>query len=87
MATIINIKDGRVRTVYSDESFELMKKLGPAVIKRATHVEYDNNKGKWIATTADLGEDNLAKPGTVIAETDKRQDAIDTEITFLQKNL
>ena len=87
MSTIIKIKNGVMKTIYSDEAFEIFKSLGKAVVKRATHVDYDNVKEKWIAITADLGEDNIVEPGTVLAETEKKDEAINIELAFLRENL
>jgi len=84
---IFKIRNGIVKSIYDDDSFEFAKTLGSAVIKRATHVEYDNAKRRWVATTADLEEDNIEKPGTIIAETETRKEAITRELDFLKQHL
>jgi hypothetical protein len=87
MGKILKIRDGKIKTIYDDSIFDFLKKIGKVLIKRATHIEYDNIKGKWIATLADMKEDNIGKPGTLICEVDSRQEAIDQEIEFLKRIL
>ena len=87
MTAILTIKNGVIKTIYSDDVFPGLSDMGKVVIKRATHVEFDNDANMWIGTTADLGKDNMTKPGTVIARAPTRKGAIDQEIDFLNKNM
>ena len=87
MNQILKIRDGEIKTIYSDEILPHLNNIGKVIIKRATHVEFDNNSGFWRATTADLGEDNFTTPGVEIAVTKTRKEAIDREIEFLRRNL
>lgn len=87
MNKVIRIREGGVRIIYDDAAMEMMKSLGTPDVKRATHVEYDNKLQKWVAVLADMGPDNIGKPGTVIAITDKRQEAIDAELEYLRINM
>ena len=84
MTKLIRIKEGKTVTVYDDSSVELMESLGVASIKRATHVDFSNDLRLWVATLADLGEDNFGVPGTVIACCKTRKEAIDAEIAYLK---
>lgn len=87
MNPLIRIKDGETLIIYDDEVLSLMKSLGKPVIERATHVEFDNEKGKWIATVASI-QDYVPFPlGHLIAVTDTRKEAIDAELAFLKENL
>jgi hypothetical protein len=84
MSQTVKIRDGKTFVIYDDASMHLMESLGQPLIKRATHVEFDNSKRMWVATLADMGADSVGIPGTVIAETKTRKEAIDAEIAYLK---
>jgi hypothetical protein len=50
----IVIRNGVVRFVYDDQVFAALKRLGPAKITRASHVE-PHPEGGWIADMSPLG--------------------------------
>ena len=87
MSQLVRIKGGKILVVYSDSSMGLMESLGTPSIKRATHVEFDNELRLWVATLAEMGEDNFGVPGTVIAMCKTRKEAIDAEIEYLRKHM
>ena len=87
MTKLLKIKNGVVKAIYDDNLLPLANSLGKSIIKRATHVEFDNDLGKWIAKTADMGIDNISEPGLPIAITKTRKEAIDLEVEFLRKNM
>jgi hypothetical protein len=66
--------DGRIRTVY-DERFDLAR-LGPLVIRRASHVEPDSC-GCWHADLAPVG-------GPVLGPFDRRSEALEAEQAWLE---
>jgi len=66
---------GECTTVYSDDFRNIYDGLG-AQIERASNVEYDKDRGKWIAKLAD---------GTEIAEDENRGKAIEKEVAHLNK--
>jgi hypothetical protein len=67
---------GRVRCLYG-ERLDL-RMLGPVAIRRASHLEPDD-QGRWWANLAPVGGPNLGP-------FDRRSEALDAEIAWLQEN-
>ncbi len=68
--------DGQIRGVYGEE-FDLAV-LGPPQITRASHVEPDA-QGRWLADLAPVG-------GPVLGPFDRRTDALNAEVAWLEAN-
>lgn len=74
--------DGVVRYIHSDEAVRLLAgALGPPVINRASHVEYDNERSGWFADMSPLGSPVILGPF------DTRDEALDREHTWLIENM
>jgi hypothetical protein len=73
--------DGIVRYIHSDEAVRLAGTLGRPVINRASNVEYDNEKGGWLADMAPLGSDVILGPY------DTREEALEREHTWLTEHM
>ena len=73
--------------MYSDSTLEIMDSLGKATITRASQVEFDNAKRKWIAVLSAGLPKKFGKAGTVIAETLTRKEAIDLEVAYLKSRM
>lgn len=71
--------DGRVTAVYSDDLRELFELLGGGKIRRASHVEPDED-GRWVADLSPVG-------GPRLPATDRRSDALGAEREYLQSRL
>jgi hypothetical protein len=71
--------DGIVRYIHSDEAVRLAADLGRPVISRASHVEYDNEKGAWTADMSPL------RPGLVLGPYATREEALECEHTWLMR--
>jgi hypothetical protein len=69
-------RDGRVRGIYGEEID--LAALGTARISRASHVEPDES-GRWIADLSPVG-------GPVLGPYDKRSDALNGEVSWLEKH-
>ena len=69
-------KDGRVRGIYGEEI--ALEALGTPRITRASHVEPDD-QGRWLADMAPVG-------GPVLGPFERRSDALDAEVTWLDAN-
>jgi hypothetical protein len=70
--------DGVVRYIHSDEAVRLAAgALGRPVINRASHVEYDNERGGWTADMSPLGAPVILGPYTT------REEALEREHTWL----
>lgn len=70
--------DGVVRYVYNDVIHKHMSTLGEATIKRATHVEPDEN-GMWYADLSPVGGEKITGFKT-------HKEAIDFELKWLSKH-
>jgi hypothetical protein len=75
---IIISPDGEIKTIYNDELQEM--DLGALSVKRASNVEFDEDSQKWRIVDAET--DSLIGVGF-----DKRSDAIDYEVQFLNGRL
>jgi hypothetical protein len=73
---VMNFKDGIVETLYEDDLN--LDQIGEMDIRRASHVE-PNNNGKWIV---DLSPVNGPKLGPF----KKRKDALKAEVKWINKN-
>ena len=73
--------DGVVRYIHSDEAVRLAAGLGRPVINRASHVEYDNEKGGWTADMSPLGSSTILGPFAT------RDEALAREHTWLTENM
>lgn len=71
-------KGGTITAIYSDLHADLMAE-GKAVVKRASHVE-PNENGEWLADMVPVG-------GGVLGPFHLRQDALDAEHEFLNQLL
>jgi hypothetical protein len=69
-------KDGRVRGIYGEEI--ALDALGSPRITRASHVEPDD-QGRWLADMAPVG-------GPVLGPYERRSDALDSEVAWLEEN-
>lgn len=72
------IKDGKVECIYSDALRPILKELGKTNIRRASHVEPDEN-GQWVA---DLSPVNGPKLGPY----ELRETALREEVKWLNEN-
>jgi hypothetical protein len=70
--------DGRVKFIYDDTAAEVAKEVGPLTIKRASHVEPDEN-GFWWADMEPVSGPQLG-PFTL------REQALAAERTWLLYN-
>jgi hypothetical protein len=73
--------DGVVRYIHSDEAIRLAAGLGRPVINRASHVEYDNERGGWLADMSPLGSP------VVLGPFDTRDEALAREHTWLIEHM
>jgi hypothetical protein len=73
--------DGVVRYIHSDEAVRLAGDLGRPVIRRASHVEYDNDRGGWTADMAPLGVPVILGPYAT------REEALAREHTWLIEHM
>lgn len=69
-------KNGLVRGIYGEEI--ALDVLGPPRISRASHVEPDAN-GRWLADLSPVG-------GPVLGPYDKRSEALEAEVAWLEAN-
>jgi hypothetical protein len=69
-------RDGQVRGIYG-EAIDLAA-LGQAQITRASHVEPDI-QGRWLADLSPVG-------GPVLGPFDRRSDALNAEVAWLDDN-
>ncbi len=69
-------RDGRVRGIYGEEID--LTALGPLDIERASHVEPDS-QGQWIADLSPVG-------GPVLGPFDRRSEALEAEVYWLEEN-
>ena len=69
-------KDGQVRGVYGEEI--ALDALGPLRIERASHVEPDS-QGRWLADLSPVG-------GPVLGPYEKRSEALEAEVEWLEAN-
>jgi hypothetical protein len=65
---------GRVRAIYSEEID--LARIGPPVIRRASHVEPDSS-GRWHADLSPVG-------GPVLGPFDRRSHALESERAWLE---
>lgn len=75
---IIRGHDGTLRYVYDDDVHKHLSKLGEVSIKRATHVEPDEN-GLWYADLSPVGGEKVTGFKT-------HQEAIDFELKWLNEH-
>ena len=73
---LLILPDGTVRAIYA-EDIDLTR-IGPALIRRASHVEPDD-QGRWLA---DLGP----VCGPVLGPFDRRSEALAAELDWLEAN-
>ena len=73
---IVVTTSGQARMVFDDRVDA--RKLGPITIERGSHVE-PTSDGRW---TADLSPVD----GPILGPFDKRREALDAEVTWLQSN-
>jgi hypothetical protein len=71
--------DGTAQAIYSDEILPLAEALGPAEVRRASHVEPAAGGG-W---TADLGMSS----GPVLGPFRTRQEALAAEVAWIRKHV
>lgn len=77
MSTTLSISPDGLLSFIWDDSLAGMKTLGPTEIRRASHVEPDEN-GQWWANLAPSG-------GPKLGPFELRQQAIDAEIQWLEE--
>ena len=68
--------DGQVRGIYGEEI--ALDALGPPRITRASHVEPDD-QGRWLADLSPVG-------GPVLGPFDRRSEALEAEVAWLEAN-
>jgi len=68
--------DGTLRAIYSDALAPVLALCSEKTIARASHVE-PNADGKWEANLAPVG-------GPILGPFDRRQDALDAEVAWLE---
>ncbi len=68
--------DGQVWGIYGEEI--ALDALGPPRITRASHVEPDD-EGRWLADLSPVG-------GAVLGPYERRSDALDAEVAWLDAN-
>jgi hypothetical protein len=73
--------DGIVRYIHSDEAVRLAAGLSRPVIKRASNVEYDNERAGWTADMSPLGSAVILGPYAT------REEALEREHTWLIANM
>ena len=74
--------DGVVRYIHDDDAVRLVAQaLGRPVIKRASNVEYDNDRGGWTADMSPLGAD------VVLGPYETREEALEREHTWLTEHM
>jgi hypothetical protein len=78
MEVNVMIENGTMRFIYSDAALPLLQ-LGKASVVRASHVEFDNERQHWFADMRPVG-------GEVLAPFMTREEALATEVKWLQKN-
>lgn len=69
-------RDGSVRGIYGEVI--ALDALGPLKIERASHVEPDE-QGHWLADLAPVG-------GPVLGPFDRRSEALEAEVAWLEEN-
>jgi len=74
--TLIVEADGRLRGIYGEEI--ALDALGAPRITRASHVEPDA-QGRWLADLAPVG-------GPVLGPFERRSEALDAEVEWLEAN-
>lgn len=78
MSAVLQIRpDGTIRYIYNDALRGLMDQ-GVSEVKRASDVE-PTADGKWTADLTRVG-------GPVLGPFEKRQDALDAEVAWLENN-
>jgi hypothetical protein len=73
--------DGVVRYIHDDEAVRIARGLGTPRITRASHVEYDNERGGWTADMSPLGSDVVLGPFPT------RDEALEREHTWLTAHM
>lgn len=79
MATKLVIEGSSVRGVYDDRLRPIYEALGLLRVKRASEVEYSEERGEWIAVSAETGEE--------IAHGPDRGEVIAAEVRWLEARL
>lgn len=74
----IRIKNDEIRFIHSDELLKHMKDAGSVEIKRASHVE-PNENGKWTVDMSPVG-------GPKFGDFSTRKEALDAEVDWLNEN-
>ena len=72
----LDLCSGQIKTIYDDNSKEILEKIGKLSIKRASHVE-PNSNGDWVADMSPVN-------GPQLGPFKLRQDAINAEISYLK---
>ena len=75
---IIVGRDGTVRMIYDDTLVNIMAEIGRATVKRASHVEPDDN-GKWYADMAPVN-------GPILGPFNLRAEALKAEVEWLNSH-
>jgi hypothetical protein len=65
--------DGVVRFIASDEAADIAGGLGRRTVRRASHVEFDNEAQGWVADMSPLGVDVRLGPYVTRAEALKKE--------------
>lgn len=74
------IKDGKIQSIYSDALRPILRELGKLEIKRASHVE-PNENGEWVADMSPV------EFGVKLGPFELREDALKAEVEWLQARL
>lgn len=89
---VLNINlDGSIESIYSDSLQDMLNEIEGAVSKtnRVSHVE-PGEDGKWYADMSPLkavmNENCTITEFPVLGPFDKRQDALDAEVAWLNEN-
>jgi len=73
--TIYISEDGKVRGIYNDQFVDTYKQLD-LTISRATNIEFDNARQKWVGVDLSNNQE--------IAVSTTRQGAIEQELAYLE---
>jgi len=78
VADVLVGPDGTVRFIHDDDIAEALADVGPATVRRASHVEPDG-AGRWYADMAPVG-------GPLLEGFSRRDEALRAERVWLEAN-